>query len=125
MDSNKSKIEKVVAIAHTALMACINHTLPTSSVLHSLARDMAESTPGLIHILHAFLDNDLQLVDMGLEVDVVLDLVSEYIILIFDKYANEMQQIMQFSNTISKADYIAQVVWANMKLYQDMALITI
>ena len=86
---------------------------------------MPDSSKGFMLTVHSFLDSDWQhLTRMGLSEDETLNLLSEYIILLFDKFETHMQELQEFSSVLPTLEFIANLIWVNMQIHQEMARLT-
>ena len=100
----------------------INHKLPLTGRLHGVASNMAQSSTSWMRYVHAFFDKDFtELVDLGLSVDQTFELLSEYVVIMYDLFYTHQQLLLQFTNNMARADFITRLVWVNLLIHQEMA----
>ena len=105
------------ALTHTY----INHRLSNNSRLSGVAKSMTEASVSWTRYVHAFFDKDFtELVDLGLTVDQTFELLSEYVVIMFDLFYTHQQILLQFTSNMVKADFVVRLIWVNLLIHQEM-----
>jgi len=124
--SGKRKtIETSLENASSALSTYIEHHLAPGSKLARVANAMMSRTEKWYATINKFFDNDLQaLKDQGIPAAKTLVLVSEYVVLIFDKYYRRMQNLVEFADGTARVDWLVESIWVNLSVLEEMEAIT-
>ena len=116
-DRTLSSMETGKASTHTY----INHRLPNNSRLSGVAKSMAEASVSWTCYVHAFFDKDFtELVDLGLTVDQTFELLSEYVVIMFDLFYTHQQLLLHFTSNMVKADFVVRLIWVNLLIHKEM-----
>ena len=120
--------ERLTDSLETARLAVATYTtdkLPPASRLLMLATDMATTTSEWYGKVHAFFDSDLKtLVELGVNEEETLTLLSEYVILMFDVFYKHSQKMMKYSASMNRAEYTARAIWVSLRIHEEMAKFT-
>ena len=99
----------------------INRNLPNNSRLSGVANSMAEASVSWTRYVHALFDTDFtELVDLGLTMDQTFELLSEYVVIMFDLFYTHQQLLLQFTSNMVKADFVVRLIWVNLLIHQEM-----
>lgn len=117
----KGRLVASLTTSQLALATYISDKLPPGSVLQRLATEMYLATFSWFGKVHAFFDEDLKaLVELGVPVEETLTLLSEYVILMFDVFYRQTQQMRKYSEGMNRAEYEARAIWVALRIHADM-----
>ena len=116
--------EEITASIETATLALATYAqdhLPGGGRLLLLSQAMASKTVAWFGKVHPFFDKDIkQLTELGVSKEAALRLISEYVIIMFDRFYLDQQKLMKWTKNVTKADYLIRVVWISLLVHQAM-----
>ena len=121
----KELLTDSLTTAQLALGTYVSDKLPPGSRLTMLATDMSTATFAWYGKVHAFFDEDLKtLVELGVDKEETLKLLSEYVILMFDVFYKHSQKMMKYSASMNRANYTARAIWVSLCIHVEMEKFT-
>jgi hypothetical protein len=120
-DGRRQRIEEKILTARIAAVSAIESRLPVGSKLRSLAINMVDRTYNWYVVLHRHLDAELiRLLQMNLDVEALLVLLSEEVIIMFTLIHNIRKKGLEFLMTVAPLDYMVRCIWLTIEIHGAM-----
>ena len=121
MIGRKHEIENSLQAASDPIRGGIEHKLPAGGNLAQVAPRMVERTNLWIHAVHRHLDEELgKLTQMGIPEGEVLVLLSEEIIIMFERFHAIRRKRFDFTVQGAGVEYMVRCVWLPLQVHAEM-----
>ncbi len=121
MDSRRVEIELSAETAADAVRTMIGDRLPVGSQLAQLAKMMLEHTQRWLLTVHKHLDAELvKLTQMNILEEEALILLSEEVIIMFDRFYAIWRKRMDFVVKGNRVEYMVRCIWILLQVHMAM-----
>ena len=125
MDGRRDEIELSLGTAADSIRTAIEDKLPAGSQLGQLALRMLDHTLNWFTTVFKHLDSEFaHLKQLNISEDETLILLSEEVIIMFDRFYAIRRKRMDFTDHSSHVEYMVRCIWLSMQVHMVMDEIT-
>ena len=125
MDGRRDEIELSLGTAADSIRTAIEDKLPAGSQLGQLALRMLDHTLNWFSTVFKHLDSEFaRLTQVNISEDETLILLSEEVIIMFDRFYAIRRKRMDFTVQGSRVEYMVRCIWLSMQVHMVMAEFT-